>query len=378
MIKKIIIKSEENIPAHRAIVLWAFLCLLVGCTKTPEPPESESNAHIDHLTIDTVETYINLRTSDLLGSPNGVRAVDDGVFFSDWGFDCITKLDHTGKKLLRFGKHGKGPGEFLSPARFWIFDDSYMVYDHNGFKFIQYNRDGEFISEKIIKKNPVNPGFPPAIPVTVHARSSDTLLIPSGGKRGSLFAIFDMNTDSLTYVGEAVGPHVGVFNSEEVDRAYKEGTIPDIFLNVVLLSSDEKNIYAIQQNTGMLQKYTSDGTLLWQKDIRIPEQENLFREAARHNRSYNPRKEAPKIYAYADAMDARKQGVAVLLNMPSHQPVTVAWIPANGKRMNVISYPDIPSDALGFQYSFSILPEQDLIYFVNRQDGIIYKAHWPL
>jgi len=128
----------------------------------------------------------------------------------------------------------------------------------------------------------------------------------------------------------------------------------------------------------MLQKYTSDGTLLWQKDIRIPEQENLFREAARHNRSYNPRKEAPKIYAYADAMDARKQGVAVLLNMPFGQPVTLAWIPVNGNQMNVISYPDIASDALGFQNSFSILPEQDLIYFVNRQDGIIYKAHWPL
>ena len=373
MDENVIIISEENIPANRALVLLVFLCLFVSCTKAPEQSETDIYYH----SIDTVKTYINLRTSDVLGSPFNIRAVGDGVILSDWGYDCITKLDHTGNKLLSFGKRGKGPGEFLSPARFWVFDDSYMVYDYNGFKFIKYNHNGEFIREKI-KKNPVNPGFPPAIPVTVHALSPDTLLIPSGGKRGSLFAIFDMNSNSLTYAGEAVGPHVGVFNSEEVDRAYKQGEIPDIFLNFVLLSSNAKKIYAIKLTTGVLQKYTSEGTPLWQKDIKIPKQENLFREAARHNQSYNPGKDAPKMYSYADAMDARKQGVAVLLNMPSGQPVTVAWIPANGKRIEVISYPDISSDKLGFQNSFSILPEQELIYFLNKQDGVIYKAHWPL
>lgn len=64
--------------------------------------------------------------------------------------------------MLWFGSHGRGLGEFESLAGFWVFDDKYLVYDYNGFKFITYDTQGNLVSERLIDANPVNPdGFPP-------------------------------------------------------------------------------------------------------------------------------------------------------------------------------------------------------------------------
>ncbi|MEX2362016.1 MAG: hypothetical protein WD597_00280, partial [Balneolaceae bacterium] len=269
--------------------------------------------------------------------------------------------------------------EFESPTVFWVFDDNYLVYDYNGFKFITYDHQGELVEEKVVSNNPINPdGFPPNIPITVAAISPDELLIPSRGRDGSLFAIADIKTGDLKYAGNAIGEHVESFDSEEVDQAFSKGEIPAIFINMVALAGSSSGIYSFQQTTGILEKYSRSGDPGWEKNLVIPEQHDLFDRVARKNRSLDRNTESHHLFNYAKAIDASEEGVAVMLNMPEEYPVTVAWVPKEGDRMDVVTIEGLDQEEIGFLGSFSVSPSDSKIYFLNIRQGLIYEADWPV
>lgn len=88
------------------------------------------------------------------------------------------------------------------------------------------------------------------------------------------------------------------FNSEEVQQAFSNGEIPDIFLNSVVLGSSSSGIYSFQQTTGILEKYSYSGDLFWEKSLKIPAQGDLFDRIAQKNQN----NELPLLFNYAKAV----------------------------------------------------------------------------
>lgn len=364
-----------DIRYSKACLLFA-IPLLLTCSQQ----DVKNKTAFEKQTVKKAEVFLSTESSDFLGRPSRIKAYDGGLYFSDDGFHRVTTVNRDKKRLFTFGSEGRGPGEFQSLAGFWVFQDSFLVYDYNGFKFIRYDSRGNFIEEKVVKKNPVNPeGYPPNIPITVHAISPHELLIPSRGRDGSLFGIADIETGDLTLAGKAVGEHVESYDQEMVNQAYANEEIPNIFKNMVIFGSSSSGIYSFQQTTGLLEKYSGSGELLWKKSLIIPEQKGLFDQIASHNReAVNDRSESTHLYNYVKAMDANEFGVAVLLNMSEGSPVTVCWVPDNGKIMKVISFPDLDK-ITGFGIgSFSVSPADQRAYFLNNREGIIYEAKWPI
>lgn len=352
-----------------------LFAVIIACSRQ----DGQEVATFDTYTVNGTAVFLSTETSDFIGSPTRIKAYKGGIYVSDDAFKRIYKIDKEGHKLLSFGKHGRGPGEFDLPTGFWIFDDVYLVYDYNGFKFITYDTLGNLISERVIKANPVNPdGFPPNIPLTTHAISPYELLIPSRGRNGSLFAIANIETGKLRFLGKAIGKHVESYNYEEVQQAFSNGEIPDIFLNSVVLGSSSSGIYSFQQTTGKLDKYSYSGDLLWEKNLKIPAQNDLFDQIVRKNQERDKNNEPPHLFNYAKAVDAHENGIAVLLNMPEEYPVTVAWVSNDGIRMDVVTYRGLDQEKLGYLSSFSVSPSDKRAYFLNSQDGIIFEAEWPL
>ncbi len=326
-----------------------------------------------------VNEFLSAENDEFVGRPTRIVAGGDGLYFSDHGFQQITSVNSIGQKGFSFGSQGEGPGEFSAPSRFWVFDESYLVYDYNSFKFILYDSNGDLIEETIVEKNPVNPdGFPPNIPLTAHAISPHTLLIPSRGRNGSLFAIADIKTGEMEFAGKAVGEHVESYNSDEVQRAYSNGEIPEISLNMTALSGSSPAIYSFQQTTGVLEKYSLTGELIWDKQTRIPAQDELFERIARHNLNVDTSTEWYQPFIYAWTIDANEYGVALHLNVPEEEPVTAAWIPADGSEMKLISFPGLNSEVSGLFGTFTVSPDNSRVYFLNNQDGVIYEAEWPV
>ncbi|MCC5906912.1 MAG: hypothetical protein JJU13_11930 [Balneolaceae bacterium] len=301
------------------------------------------------------------------------------LYFSDHGFKRITGINREGEKQIHVGRSGEGPGEFENPSSFWAFGDSYLVYDYNNFKFITYDQYGDLVNEKIIRSNPVNPDqFPPNIPLAVHAISPHELIIPSRERNGSLFTIANIENDELMFVGEAVLPDVVSYSSEEINQAYTRGEIPDILMNLLLLTSSSSGIYSFQQTTGILEKYTRSGDLIWEKNLNIPSQGELFDQIAEHNRNVNMENQGHQLFHYAWALDSNDQGVAILLNMPEGEPVTAAWIPASGNELHLVTFPGLETDGFGLFGMFAVSEDNSRVYFLNNQMGIIYEAEWPV
>jgi len=326
-----------------------------------------------------VNEFLSAENDEFVGRPTRIVADDNGLYFSDHGFQQITRVNSAGQKQFSFGSQGSGPGEFSNPSSFWVFDDGYMVYDYNSFKFIVYDRNGGLFEETIVKKNPVNPDeFPPNIPLTVHAICPNDLIIPSRGRDGSLFAIANTENGDLKFAGEAVVADVVSYSSDEIDIAYSRGEIPDVMANLLLLASSSSEIYSFQQTTGVLEKYSYDGELIWDKQLNIPTQTNLFEWISRTNQQAGRDNEPYRLFHYAWAIDANEYGVALLLHLPEEEPVTAAWVPADGGEIKLVSFPRLNSEVLGLFGTFTVSPDNSRVFFLNNQDGIIYEAEWPV
>jgi hypothetical protein len=167
----------------------------------------------------------------------------------------------------------------------------------------------------VLNENPVNPGSEFAIPITLDALSSNRLIIPTGGKNGSLFAIADRISGKVAYTGKAIGKAIEEYNNQKVMQAYSRGEIPDVLVNLVMLSSSSNAIYSMQQTTGILEKYTHAGEKIWKKKLNIPAQKNLSDQIAQDNMDFGV-DNGRRIFMYVRAMDASEEGVALLLNMP--------------------------------------------------------------
>jgi hypothetical protein len=367
-----LIQSLKTIICKHSAIMVCLLCITFFAQDFEKIPSEK------HL-INKVDVFLSAEKDKFIGRPTKIIASNKNLYFSDHAFQQITRVNSLGKKNFTFGSQGEGPGEFSSPSGFWVFNENYLVYDYNRNKFITYDRMGNMVDEVIINKNPVNPnGFPPNIPLTLHALSPNKLLIPSRGKNGSLFGILDINSMELILAGNAVGEHVESYNDDEVYREFSKGEIPKIFLNMIALESSSTAIYSFQQTTGILEKYSFSGKLIWKKKITIPSQSKLFEWISSNNQEIDPRNNSYHLFHYAWAIDANEYGVALLLNLPEREPVTAAWIPADGSEMKLLSFPGLSSNVLGLFGIFSLSPDNSRVYFLNKQDGIIYTAEWPI
>mgnify|MGYP006293399673 CR=1 FL=1 len=359
---------------HRIKIILALSIglLLFGCIQD----RSADKEHLREYPVNSVQVFLSLEDAPFLGSPIDIKSAADGLFIVDGAHNQIIKVDAEGNRLLSFGNRGRGPGELQSIAGFWPFDDEYLVYDYNSFKFLTFDHLGRLIDEELLNENPIHSESEFNIPITLDALSSKKLIIPTGGRKGSLFAIADRNNEDLTYAGKAVGNVIPEYNNQEVTQAFSRGEIPEAMLNMVLLSSSSDAIYSFQQTTGILEKYTHTGEHVWEVELNIPGQEHLFDRISDHNRGIDS-DGIPRLFIYARAMDVREGGVALQLNMPDEQPITIAWVPEDGSRIDLVNVEEITPDAHGFMEGFTVSPDEDHAYYLKRSTGTIYQFNWP-
>jgi hypothetical protein len=347
-------------------------CVVSFISCTNQGPDERINEYI----ISDISVFIGAEMDDFVGTPVRIEASDDGLYFIDEATFSLTKVNWMGEKVFALGHEGPGPGEFQSMAEFWIFDDQFLIYDYNGSKFVVYDDSG-YVEDILVRSNPANPnGFPPRIPITVEAVSTHQILIPSRGYAESLFALVDIKSNSVQYFAEAIGEHVQNYNSDEILESYKTGKIPDIFENAVELAANSTGIFSLQQTTGILEKYNYEGELIWSMDLKIPAQENLFDQFAEVNRARAFTNERPfELYFYSLDMYAHQSGVAVLLNVPNDHAISVVWVSNDGTSVEFVS---LPSMSLVFGDSIVISPDKANLFLLKPQDGLIYKAKWPI
>lgn len=357
-------------------LLLVLAVLSTGCSAG----ESENANVFDEKEVREVSLFMSAESSFEIASPAWIKSETEGLFLYDGGLQKIIKFDLDGNKLLSFGSEGRGPGEFqeISGSAFWKFDDFYLIYDRIGAKFITYDDKGNWVEDIPAETE----GLPRLVPTGIEAVTPYQFLIPSDGKNGSLLSLVDAETERIQYFGNAVGNYAdgSLYDPEEERRTISSGRIPSRLQNSVIFSSNQSGIFSFQQTTGILEKYSYSGDLIWDKKLEIPVQKGLFDHMFRENTD-RMNSGLPALYSfnYGNDIHANENGVAILLNVLDDQPVTVVWVPNNGEMASVVTFHGIENiQPLRVLRHFTISADESLIFFVRGMDGEIYRAEWPL
>jgi len=310
------------------------------------------------------EIVISPETHSEIIFPIWIRTMPDYFLLYDSGQNKVFSYTYSGEKIFEFGDEGRGPGEFQSLTNCWIMNDHIELYDFNQRKIIKYDLKGTFIEEYLIG----NAGLSGRIEML----GSDKIVSPAQGESRALMKVYDHRRDSLSFIGKAIGgpDEIGGETTHEIIR---RGRIPNYMKNSIFLGTNASGIFSFQETTALLQKYSNDGELLWEIDLKIPSQEMLYEEFMEELNEVGDRY-IPS-YSYAHGIHTVDQGTAILLNTSSGNPVTVAWITNDGSQVSIFEYPDIENTSI---IRFRVKIENNTIFFINPIEGYVYKSDFPL
>jgi len=341
--------------------LFLLCIILSGCSGS----HSEYNLGFKRYSIIEADLIIDAKSDKEIAFPSFVRTSTDFFLIYDGQMGKIHKFNYEGEKMMSFGNKGRGPGEFQSITNYWITDDGYLFYDYNAAKFVHYDYKGLFVCEKQIEKEYLTPGI---------ARLSDNkFVLPANGENGALLKVVDYRTGDVVYLGKG-HDDAGVPNSSTIRYLIKQtNKIPEFMYNKITVDAIGSYIYSVQNVTGNLQKYSVDDGLIWEINIKIPSQEVLIDKYK--DELFGQNRYLPDL-RYIDGIHATDQGVAILLNIPENEPVTIVWTTSDGKQNYIVEYPTIETPK-NFLPRFRIASEVGSVIFVNSLDGEVLKAEWP-
>jgi len=310
------------------------------------------------------EIVINPETHSEIVFPIWIRTMPDYFLLYDSGQNKVFSYTYSGNKVFEFGDEGRGPGEFQSLTNCWIMKDHIQLYDFNQRKIILYDLEGRFLEEYLIG----NAGLSGRVEIL----ESDRFVSPAQGENGALMKVYNLKNDSLSFIGEAIA------GSDEMEggtshEIIRRGGIPNYMRNSVFLGTNASGIFSFQETTALLQKYSNDGELHWEMDLKIPSQEMLYEEFMEEFNEVGDRY-IPS-YSYAHGIHTLDQGTAILLNTASGKPVTVAWITNDGSQVSYFEYPEIENTSI---IRFRVNIKKNTIFFINPIEGYVYKSDLPL
>ncbi|SHE30834.1 6-bladed beta-propeller protein [Fodinibius roseus] len=340
--------------------LISLLLIIIGCSQ----PDSGNPVNFTTTVVEGNSTIIDAEKDTAIVFPSFIRTAPDYFLIYEANPQKIIKFNYDGEKLQSFGSEGRGPGEFLSLTNYWIRKDHYLLYDYNGAKMIRYDFKGSLIDEYSVDISKLT--------MTVDVLSGSKFVYPANGTHDSLLAISDLKKGETVFFGQTIAERNETSN-DMVRDIIERGEVPNYMKNSVQIGANGSGIFCFQNTKAILQKYTLEGQLQWERDLKMPMVEGVFEDFLKENKK--GKYITPLTYAYG--MHVMENGTALLLNTTDEKPITVSWVPNDGHDIQVVEFPSIvrPSQ---LPLRFRVVPGQKEILFANSMEGKIMSAEWPI
>lgn len=342
------------------IVAIGISCLIfIGCSNNSE----ESGTSIpDPIILDSPTTWIDSEASQLMMIFNIDITNSNELVITDPGLKKILLFDSDGIEKLRFGNEGRGPGEFVDLATFLVFQDNFYIGDRSLNRINRYSLSGEFIDNIDYKTNRGSFG-------EIALTDKTSYVSASMGENESLIKWFNPVTDSSAYWGIAKGEPYIMGDLAIQNDILKRGEIPPIDINDVKLTSDGTSVYAYLTAHGILQKYSTEGELIWENDVNIPINELIFEDAVRRAGENN----MPGTMASFSYITSFKvlDGDVYILSFPIEgQPRTMLRVNASGE---ITGHYHIP-EPQRLYFDFTVNSETQTIYLTAPEIGEVHQV----
>ncbi len=347
---------------------YAFILLLISaCTQTADNDSFSIESH----SVEAANHLISPETVPELGMPSGLLSDGDRLLVYDTQAVTMMVFDKSGEKEFQFGREGDGPGEFRFIPEFWLFDDTYVLYDRSAARILHFTRDGDFIEDFAVDTG--------NLAISIAAHSAHEFYLPAGGSGSALIQFSHLTDDEQNHqFGEKFAQTEDGIDLQQAQSDAVSGRVPSFMQNQILLSSNDSGLYSFQQSSGLLQKYSHNGELEWDLTMELPVSEGIFDQFVERNKMMSERGQGNVIMLqYASQIEAGTGGVAILMSTIEPTPVTVAWLPDDGSSIQEVQFPGL-DEYEARPRSFTISEDGSTIYFTGAMDGSVYSADWPL
>jgi len=214
--------------------------------------------------------------------PSDLTIINDNeIVVSDADDHSITILNNNGEILNKFGRLGQGPGDFNRPMKVDVFKENLIVYDGGNYRIQILTKSGELLE-------------------TYHSLT----LMQFGAKMwinkdGSYyFSTEGYNSINLiihrSLEGSIINKYGNIFGEKTnflkfYTEQIKKGIIPDSYKNKVFPIADSAgNVYCIHYSIPIIKKFNSNGELIWEKRINLPEFKTIKSRWIKINKEARP------------------------------------------------------------------------------------------
>lgn len=343
------------------LVLLVLIFSFISCQGKNE---TERISELKQIDLKNVELFIDFEQNGMV-QPVSIEFIKENrLAILDGKLNVVFIFNITGNLLTKFGGEGKGPGEFLRPLYINKTQNSINIIDADLRRVSEFDLSGEFSETYNFKENPY----------TTNITIADTKKYLAGalGEQNSLLKIVDLEEDSTLYFGiPKVEDQTGAVNIEEARKTLSNGEIPAMFKNDVKLYFDGEFVYAFLSAYSQLQKYNTDGTLIWRKNIDLPINEIIFDRLV--ERAKSAKNSVVPSFQYITSMKVVNEATYLL------------WAPVEGNPRNLVKVNsggtidaiyNIPEENLRF-FDFTIDPNNKTLYLTAPGMGQIYRAELP-
>lgn len=345
--------------SHRWIFVLVALFMATGC----QSKNDDSTVELEPIDIKNIELFVDFDLSGPVRPLSIEMLPQNEVAVLDDKLQEVLVFNGEGTFQRRFGGEGKGPGEFQSPQYLNKSQNYLNVIDAELHRIIQFSYSGDFVQSYSIKENPYTS--------TPKVKKEKTYYSSTGGKKGSLVKLTDLEDGTEKYFGEALGEQHIAGTIEKSRQTLASGEIPPLFINQVSISFDGEYLYVFLDAHSRLQKYSPEGELLWDTSIELPVNDKIFSALVERAKNTSP-------------------GVIPTLKYISNMKVVngetfLLWTPFEGhprkmvrvdREGNIAAIYHIPEDDPTY-FDFAIDAPLENLYLMAPRMGQIFKARLP-
>jgi hypothetical protein len=260
---------------------------------------------------------LDVPREQILANPCDLNVSSEGfIYILDSRDNNIKAFKKDGTFIECYGQQGQGPGEFRRPWTLSIIQDKIHVTDTGNRRVQVLSKGGDPLRSYSV---PVRYGS------GMGFDEKGNLFVNTQGFRSpKLIAAYDNQGNLIAEFGDLEGDSIKYYDFILIKKQIKERKIPDSSKNDVLLISDNKgNFFAVHRAINKIKKFSSTGTLLKETEIKIDEFQDIYKEFLRKNEGEtNQSIFWPLIYINDLAID-KLGNLYLLLNSPSRMIICV-------------------------------------------------------
>lgn len=341
----------------KLITALFLIFYFIGCSS-----ESEYLTDYHEIEITAIDTILTVQLHDFIASPLFLAADNANIYTFDRRLNAVQVFDHNGSLKNSIGRQGRGPGEFMLGAGLWAINDTIIVNDQGLSRLSFFSLEGDLLETKSVERSIYSEFLLPA--------TTGYLFEPVNAENNALAKGYNLQTNEVTYFGEANAEPLGVMDYEATRRSLRAGEIPEMMKNHVTLFSDNSSLYLFQQAYGILEKYDLSGNLIWNKELLLPEMELIYNHIAERNLEA----ETPSIVLeYVSGITAIDNGIALMLSTRDLTIPVIIWVSGDGQNQRIIRFPTLEMNP----NRMAATPDGRYLFLLNSTEAEVYRVHWP-